>query len=273
MSARRAWPRRAWSAIVGTAVVALVLGVALPGRAFGADVVVPEPRGYVTDDAHVIGEPRTAQLEGYLVSLREKTGVQFAVLTVDSTAPDDPQAYKSRVMQAWKLGDRAHTDVLLMVVAMRERRVVFETGYGLEGTLPDGWQARMLRELVVPKFRAGEYADGVTLGVLASADRIAREKGVSVPWTGDAIRYTRPPRGERGVPPIVLAFVIFMLVIMMIAATQSRRRGYIGGPWSGGGYGGWGGGFGGGGGGGGFGGFGGGGGGFSSGGGGGGAGW
>lgn len=270
MRFRPAWPRRTFVAIA--CAVAIVL--AAPFVSAGGDAPVPEPRGYVTDDAHVIGEPRTAQLEGYLVSLREKTGVQFAVLTVTTTAPDDPQSYKTRVVQQWKLGDRQHSDVLLMLVAMQERRVVFETGYGLEGTLPDGWQSRMLRDLVVPKFRTGDYADGITLGVLACADRIAKEKGVAVPWTGDEIRYDATSgEGGLGMPPIVLAFVIFVIVMMLLGATRSRRRGYFGGPWMGGGFGGWGGGFGGGGGGGGgFGGFGGGGG-FSSGGGGGGAGW
>ena len=162
---------------------------------------------------------------------------------------------------------------LLLLVAMEERALRFETGYGLEGTLPDGWQAAMLRREAVPAFRQGRYAEGVRAAVQQAALRIAEEKGVALEWDGQPLTYDSI-RSRGKLPPSVVALIVFALIVMVVLSASSRsggRRGrrFRGGPWGGGGgFGGWGGGFGGGGGGS-FGGFGGGG----SGGGGGGANW
>jgi uncharacterized protein len=232
---------------------------------------IPAYGGFVNDSADVIGESRAAQLEGFLDQLEKKTGVQFAVLTVPDCEPEDPSAYKTRVFQAWGIGNAGRDDGLLLLIAMKERQVRFETGYGLEGTLPDGWQSRMVRDLVAPRFRDGDYAEGVTAAVLATAQRIGAEKGVQLEWDGKPLRYETRRRSER-LSPLLLILALFLFVILPAIAGSRRRRGgwySSGGGW-GGGFGGMGGGFGGGGGGGSsFGGFGGG----SSGGGGGGGGW
>jgi len=237
---------------------------------------VPAFHGYVNDDAGVIGEQRTAQLESFLDQLHQKTGAQFAVLTMQSCEPDDPTTFKTRVFNTWGIGDKDRRDGLLLLVSMKEHAVEFETGYGLEGTLPDGWQARMLRDIAVPEFRNGDPAAGITAAVLAASQRIAAEKGVKLEWNGKELRYDEG--GSGGIPNwvfMLILFVLFFVVFPALAASRRRRGGgwYPPGGWGGwgGGFGGFGGGFGGGGGGGGssFGGFGGG----SSGGGGGGAHW
>ncbi len=234
---------------------------------------IPAYAGYVTDGAKVIGEKRGAELEAFLDQLQRKTGVQFAVLTVTSCAPEDPTAYKTRVFNEWGIGDRERDTGLLLLVAMQERVLRFETGYGLEGTLPDGWQSRMIRDLAVPRFRSGEPAEGITAAVLACAQRIGAERGVTLEWNGKALRYSGKRGGSsRGLIFLALMFVLFFLIIPAFFSRGSRRGGgwySSGGTGWGGGFGGYGGGFGGGGGGSSFGGFGGG----SSGGGGGGGGW
>jgi uncharacterized protein len=239
---------------------------------------IPGFHGYVNDDAGVIGEERAAQLESFLDQVHQKTGAQFAVLTVQTCAPEDPSTFKTRVFNAWGIGDKDRRDGLLLLVAMQEHDLKFETGYGLEGTLPDGWQSRMLRDLAIPEFRAGRPADGIVAAVLAASQRIAAEKGVTLEWNGKELRYDAKRRG--GPPEWVIMLLLFVFFFIVFPALSSRsryrgRRGWYsgwggGGGW-GGGFGGMGGGFGGGGGGGGssFGGFGGG----SSGGGGGGAHW
>ena len=235
---------------------------------------IPAYTGYVNDAAGVIGEPRRAQLESFLDQLHQKTGAQFAVLTVASTAPEDPSTYKTRVFNTWGIGDKERKDGLLLLVAMQERQVRFETGYGLEGTLPDGWQSRMVRDLVLPQFKRGDPAEGITAAVLSSAQRIAAEKHVSLEWNGRELRYNTS-RGDRlpnWIVMLVMFFIFFVVLPAVSAGTRRRGGGYLSGGGWGGGFGGFGGGFGGGGGSGGggsFGGFGGG----SSGGGGGGGGW
>ena len=209
---------------------------------------IPAYRGYVTDEAGVMGESRAAQLEGFLDQLQRKTLVQFAVLTVKSCAPEEPSTYKTRVFHAWGIGDKERKDGLLLLVSLDEHALEFETGYGLEGTLPDGWQARMLRDLAVPRFRAGDPAEGVTAAVLAASQRIAAEKGVTLEWNGRELRYAGS--GRAGIPSWAILLVIFLLfgvMPRMLGWGGYRRGGGYYGGW-GGGFGGFGGGFGGGGG-------------------------
>jgi uncharacterized protein len=268
MSGRRAW-WRSLATVAGAAVLWCALA-ALPARGADTEAALPDAHGYVNDLAGVLPEDRRAQLESFLDQLDRKTGAQFAVLTVDSCDPEEPDAYKVRVFQKWGLGrkgnDENSNQGLLLLAVMSRHRLVFETGYGLEGTLPDGWEASMLRDLAVPRFKQGQVADGLTAAVLAASQRIAAAKGVTLQWNGQELRYDQPAPG-RGphIPMMLVAFVIFF-IFTGIARSLGFRGGYVG-PWIGGG---WGGGFGGGGGGGSsFGGFGGG----ASGGGGGGASW
>lgn len=234
--------------IVATAFVALLIAwPALAQQDTVGRAPIPEYRGYVTDEAGAIDESRRAQLEAFLAQLYEKAHARFAVLTVRSCEPEDPSAYKVRVFEAWKIGDAKEYNGLLLLVVMDQHRLQFETGYGLEGTLTDGWQSNMLRELVVPRMRAGETSDGITAAVLATAQKLAAEKGVTLEWNGAELRYDAPAGGERDrLPGWVIALIVFF-VIMAMVNNMSRggyrsRGGWGGGPWIGGGFGGGGGG-------------------------------
>ena len=248
--------------------------VAAP-EAAPADTGVPAPVGFVNDRAGVLDETARARLEAFLDQVKRKTGVQFAVLTLRTTAPLDPIQYKTEAYQRWFRGNRTS---LLLLVALEERKIAFETGYELEGILPDGLEARIIRDEMTPRIRSGDFAAGITAGVLRVAGIIAKDRGVTLEWDGRELRYSKGQRGGGDFPLALVVFIVAILLLGLLPRTTvggGRRRGsgwWIG-PGSFGGFGGFGGGFGGGGsGGGGFGGFGGGGG-FGSGGGGGSGGW
>jgi uncharacterized protein len=235
---------------------------------------VPDAVGFVNDNAGIVPEAERAELESFLDQVKRKTGVEFAVLTMRTTAPATPSEYKTRVFDQWKLGKKGEDTGLLMLVALEEREARFETGYGLEGILPDGLQSRIFREEMAPRFRDGDYGGGIRAGVIAVSMIIAKDRGVTLEWNGQQLRYGEgaPSRSTGGIPTSLIIAIIILIVIFRILRGPRRRGGW----WytGGGGWGGWGGGFGGGGwggggGGGGFGGFGGG----SSGGGGGGGKW
>jgi len=195
--------------------VALALAPAT-SHAVAGDAPIPDAVGYVNDHAGVLGDERSAQLESFLDQLKQKTGAQFAILIVADCEPDDPSVYKTRVFEKWGIGDKERRDGLLLLVAMKEHEIRFETGYGLEGTLPDGWQSRMVRDLAVPRFRNGEPAEGITAAVLASAQRIAAEKNVTLEWNGAELRYDEEgaPSGKfpRWVGILLFVFVFFVLL-------------------------------------------------------------
>jgi uncharacterized protein len=230
----------------------------------------------VNDRANVMDEASRARLEAFLDQVKQKTGVQFAVLTLRSTAPLDPLQYKTEAYRRWFQGNRTS---LLLLVALDERRIAFETGYELEGILPDGLEARIIRTEMAPRFRAGDIAGGITAATLRVSSIIAKDRGVTLEWNGRELRYSKERGDGRSSPLALLVFVVVMILFGLAQNTLGGggRRGRGGGIWwmGPGSFGGFGGGFGGGSGSGGgssFGGFGGGGG-FGSGGGGGSDGW
>ncbi len=249
------------------------LGRGAPAAAADS-TAIPAPVGFVNDRARVLSDTAGARLESFLDQVKRKTGVQFAVLTLSTTAPEDPSQYKTAVYQRWFDGNRTS---LLLLVSLQEHAITFETGYELEGILPDALEARIIREEMTPRFRAGDFAGGVTAAVLRVSGIVAKDRGVTLEWNGGELRYEGQPSGS-GELGLALIVVVVLMALASLGSGFGRRRfrgggGWWLGPWlGGGGFGGFGGGgFGSGGGG--FGGFGGGGGGFGSGGGGGSGGW
>ncbi len=136
----------------------------------GAQVPVPPMGARVTDlTATLSGEQKSA-LEQTLQSFEEKKGSQVAVLIVPSTAPETIEQYALRVAEQWKPGRKNVDDGALLVVAKDDRTLRIEVGYGLEGALTDAASRRIISEIIVPRFRQGDFYGGIALGV----DRILR---------------------------------------------------------------------------------------------------
>jgi len=242
MNARRAPARRLSGWRRWTLALALVaIGTLRPAVACAdsTEPVYPEYQGYVTDTAHVLGDETRAKLEAFLDQVEKKTGAEFAVLTVPSSAPLDPTEYKVRVFERWKLGKKGKDNGLLMLVSMEEHAIRFETGYGLEGALPDMVESRIVRERMVPLMRARDVDGAVTQGVLAAAARIAHESNVTLEWDGRELRYDGGSARAGRFPATWIAFLMFFLIASVLRFAGRRRRGWYIGP------GGWGGGFGG----------------------------
>ena len=207
-------------------VPALVAALAAGARAQSTPAI-PAPVGFVNDQANVLDADARARLEAFLDQVRQKTGAEFAVLTVRTTAPLDPSDYKVRVFEQWKLGKHGEDNGLLLLVALDQRRIAFETGYGLEGVLPDGLESRIIREEMTPRFRAGDLAGGITAGVLRAAGRIAADKHVTLEWNGAELRYdSGPAGGGGGLPPSAIAAIVLVIIFALM-------RLFLGGFWIG----------------------------------------
>ena len=213
-----------------TWILALALAAAWCPIARGAsEPEIPAPVGYVNDHAGVMDETARAKLEAFLDQVEKKTGAQFTVLAVKTTTPLDINEYKVRVFDQWQVGKKGEDNGLLLVVATDDHEARFETGYGLEGTLPDGFQSRVFRNEMAPRFRAGDYAGGIDAGMIACAVRLAAEKGVTLEWNGEELRYGQRERQLEPRKLLLLMAVLFM-VFVMIASAASRNRGGRRGP-------------------------------------------
>ena len=138
--------------------------------AAAADVPVPPLTGRVVDQTGTLSANDIASLTQKLQDLERRKGSQVAVLIVPTTQPETIEQFSIRVADAWKIGRRRIDDGALLVVAKNDRHLRIEVGYGLEGSLTDLTTKRIIDEAITPKFRAGDFAGGVSAGV----DRMVR---------------------------------------------------------------------------------------------------
>jgi uncharacterized protein len=131
----------------------------------GAEVAVPPLKARVTDLAGVLTPAQRTALEERLAAFESTKGSQIAVLIVATTQPETIEQYGIRVADEWKLGRKGVDDGALLLVAMKDRTVRIEVGYGLEGVLPDAIAKRIVEEEVVPRFRQGDFYGGIEAGV------------------------------------------------------------------------------------------------------------
>lgn len=184
---------------------------------------IPVPQGFVTDRAGVIDPLTRTRIEVLIRELREKTGAEIAVLTVNSTAPLDDFSYAMRVAEAWKVGRKGDDTGVLVVVAVGDRKVRVVTGYGVEGVLPDGLVGSIQDTEMVPEFRAGRFGEGIWRGVARMAQIIAGERGVTL--TG----VPAPRAPAAAAPQIPLWLVLLLVVLAMAVMSRFGRSGFRGG--------------------------------------------
>ncbi|ASZ10968.1 TPM domain-containing protein [Chitinophaga pendula] len=209
----------------------------------------PNPPKLVNDLGGVLLREEADALERKLVAYNDSTSSQVAIVTVPTTGDYDISEYALKILRDWGIGTKEKNNGLLILVAVQDRRVRIETGYGMEGAIPDAIANRIIDQIIKPQFRDGHYYQGLDDAIDVIAKAAAGEyKGIP-----------RKPKsiGGGGV------FVIIIIIIIILAISNNRgggggttinRRGWggwipigggfggnSGGGWSGGGGGGFGG--------------------------------
>lgn len=230
-----------------------VLMLALVALSAIAAVRFPALSGRVVDEAGLLPPPTRVALTDRLAAYEQQTGIQLVVATVKSLQGRDIEEYGVGLARHWGIGQKEDDNGVVLIVAPNERAARIEVGYGLEGTLTDALTSVIVREDMLPAFREGDFARGITQGAEAIMQAAAD------PATARS-RTAKQAPSLRWLLLLILPFIIAMILSNMFGGgppTRGYRRGGWGLPGGFGGFGG--GGFGGSGG---FGGFGGGGGGF-----------
>ena len=130
-----------------------------------AEQAVPPLQARVTDLTATLSPAAVGALENRLAALEAAKGSQIAVLLVPTTQPETIEQFGIRVAEAWQLGRKGVDDGALLLVAKDDRALRIEVGYGLEGVIPDAVAKRVIEEVIVPRFRAGDFEGGIDAGV------------------------------------------------------------------------------------------------------------
>jgi len=185
---------------------------------------IPPIDSPVVDTTGTLTDAQKQQLVQQALALQQRKGSQLQVLIVPTTQPEDIAPYTQRVFDQVKLGRKGIDDGVLVVVAKDDHRVRIQPGYGLEGVIPDAIANRIIQEYMAPKFRAGDYAGGLTD---ATAMLVKLIDGEALPAP---IADNRPHRDE-GTPWVFALFVAFIVAQVargVLARAPSPLRGVLG---------------------------------------------
>jgi uncharacterized protein len=180
----------------------------------------PQTNVPVNDYAEVIPPEYQARMDKLAHALWDKTGTALVVATFRDLGGESPRIFANKLYEAWGIGKSGEDKGVLLLVAVKERQVTFETGYGVEGILPDAKMGAILDQYVVPYLRRDEYGEGLLNGMAAVAQVVAKNAGVRL----NLNRYAPDvqPRG-RGIIGLVPLFFFALIVLLSLVR---RRRGY-----------------------------------------------
>jgi uncharacterized protein len=214
---------------------ALFVGLIGP---LAAEKLPSKPDRYFNDYAGVIDQQTALQLNEQLAQFERETSTQILVAIYRTMESESSVAdYTQRIAQTWGVGQKGRNNGAVLFVFVENHQMFIQTGYGLEGALPDATCFDITHNVIAPFFKKQDYAGGVKAGIAAMMQAVKGEyKG-----TG---RTEKEGEGSGSGIPIPLIIFVIIVIIIIVSSRSARRRGYGysggGGPFIGGfGGGGW----------------------------------
>ncbi|RZK22822.1 MAG: TPM domain-containing protein, partial [Hymenobacter sp.] len=202
--------------------LALVLWLSIVLAARAQDVPPPpSPARLVNDLAHVMQPQEADALEQKLVSYNDSTTSQIAVVTVPTLGGNDIADYAQKLYESWGIGGKKNNNGILLLVAVQEHEARIQTGYGLEGAVPDALAKRIISNTLVPAFKQNQYYAGLDRG---TDQLILLAKGEYKADPADA-----QPQGRRDRSGSGPGFWIIIGILVLFFLLRSRGGGGRGG--------------------------------------------
>ena len=169
----------------------LLASALFASTAFAQDnAPIPALSSRVTDAAGVLDATAKQGLEAKLAAFEQATGGQLAVLVVKTAEPETIDQYGIRVGETWKVGKKGKDTGAILIIAMKEKKLRIETGYGWEGALPDVEAKRIIREVITPFFKKNQYAQGIDAGIDKIQLAVAKENKAGSTTVNDKGQWT-----------------------------------------------------------------------------------
>lgn len=230
----------------------LFLLVVLIPKGFCAEISLPEYSRYVNDYAGILNEDTKYKLTALIVEIETKTQAQLAILTIGTTQPLDIETYAVKLFEKWGIGQKAKDNGVLLLVAVKDRALRIEVGYGLEGAIPDALAKDIIETQIIPFFKKGDYSAGIVAGAVSISRLIAKEYNVEFSELNNLPQDIPANKKENDFFTFLFMFVLVIIMVSLRAGIflpmiffPSSHRHRDDGFWGGGSSGGFSGGFGG----------------------------
>jgi len=172
-------------------------------------IEVPPLTARVNDTAGMLAAATRQQLEGVLVGLEQTDSTQIVVLTIPTLGGEVLEEFSIKVLDQWKIGQKGLDNGAMLLIAKNDRKIRIEVGYGLEGSLTDLMAGRIIRNVIVPNFKAGNFDQGVIDGVQAMISVVRGEYQASDKGPGGGQRQREGTAGLGG----LFAFIFFISML------------------------------------------------------------
>lgn len=181
-------------------------------------------KDFVSNPDGILSASSVAAINQILDSLQIKTTAEVAVVAVNSIGDEEIKPFATRLFEHWGIGKREKDNGLLILLVADKRQITFETGYGLEGVLPDAIVKRIQMVNMLPYFKKGDYSSGMLAGIERVTDILTN------PEAADEIKATRPTeqyQGTNNINPLYFylgaSFLISVLLLSMIRSSLKQK--------------------------------------------------
>lgn len=200
----------------------LLVGFLFSGLSY-ADFKAPAYQGYVTDYAQLLTQEQRHYLTAVSTDLARQTTIQVATLVVPEMGADFTiESYANQVFEAWGIGQKGKDNGVLFILALQERKLRIEVGYGLEGVLTDGQSGALLDALVLPVLKRGDLGQGVVVGHVGICEFLADAYGVTLSQVrSTATRPVSHGAKEQELTPVQQAILLAGLILFIFAMIKS----------------------------------------------------
>lgn len=124
-------------------------------------IAKPNPVTLVTDAAGVLSAEQKQALENKLVAIDDSSSNQIAVVIIPSLDGYPKEEYATKLFREWGIGNKKTNNGILLLIAIEDRQIRIEVGYGLEGAIPDITALNIIDNDIKPAFKAGNYYEGI----------------------------------------------------------------------------------------------------------------
>ena len=181
--------------------------------------IPPAPDHWFTDRASLVSSDQAAQLNQKLQAFEQKSGAQFIVYVFPSLEGEPLEDFTIHCAEKWKVGQKKYDNGLILFVFAQDRKLRFEVGYGLEGSVTDAFSSITINDVIKPRFQANDYYGGLNAAIDAVDAKITKGED-PVP------AMQRSGGGQRSdINPIFVLAILFVVFFVILPMLSRRRSG------------------------------------------------